>query len=105
MSKKNANKNIKKENRERLDIATGESVVPADEESIALEENQPAIDQLLELGRERGYVTIDDILQFFPEAERDIDQLEEAYAALLSSGITYLDDVAEDKEPTQDENC
>ncbi|MBN1264547.1 MAG: sigma-70 family RNA polymerase sigma factor [Anaerolineales bacterium] len=70
-------------------------------ENTALEDHNTAIEQLLELGRERGYVTIDDILQFFPEAERDIDQLEEAYAALLSSGITYLDDVAEDKEPSQ----
>jgi len=95
---------MKRENQARLKKTTGdEAVLPADEESIALEENQSAIDQLLELGRERGYVTIDDILQYFPEAERDIDQLEEAYAALLSSGITYLDDVSEDKEPTHEE--
>jgi len=72
-------------------------------EGTELEDHNSAIEQLLELGRERGYVTIDDILQFFPEAERDIDQLEEAYAALLSSGITYLDDVSEDKEPSRDE--
>jgi RNA polymerase primary sigma factor len=44
------------------------------------------------LGRKKTYVTIDDILNFFPEAERDVDQLEEAFAALLSAGIPYVDD-------------
>jgi RNA polymerase primary sigma factor len=48
--------------------------------------------RLIELGRKKTYVTIDDILNFFPEAERDVDQLEEAFAALLSAGIPYVDD-------------
>lgn len=50
------------------------------------------IARLVELGRKKSYVTIDDILNFFPEAERDVDQLEEAFAALLSAGIPYVDD-------------
>ncbi|HKJ28362.1 MAG TPA: sigma-70 family RNA polymerase sigma factor, partial [Anaerolineales bacterium] len=48
--------------------------------------------RLIELGRKKTYVTIDDILTVFPEAERDVDKLEEAFAALLSAGIPYLDD-------------
>lgn len=68
------------------------------EETMPSEEENTAIEQLIELGREKGYVTIDDILNFFPEAERDIDQLEEAYAALLAAGVTYLDDVSEIEE-------
>ncbi len=72
------------------------------EETPAEEEN-PAIEQLIETGRERGYVTIDDILALFPDAERDIDQLEEAYAALLAAGVTYLDDVSESEEPPESE--
>jgi RNA polymerase primary sigma factor len=48
--------------------------------------------RLIEMGRKKTYVTIDDILNFFPEAERDVDQLEEAFAALLSAGIPYVDD-------------
>ncbi len=75
---------------------------PAPEEPTPEEEN-PAIDQLIEIGRERGYVTIDDILAFFPDAERDLDQLEETYAALLAAGVTYLDEVAEtDEGPEED---
>jgi RNA polymerase primary sigma factor len=48
--------------------------------------------QLIQLGRQKTYVTIDDILNYFPEAERDVDKLEEAFAALLSAGIPYIDD-------------
>ena len=57
------------------------------------EHEHPAIARLIELGRHKTYVTIDDILNFFPEAEQDVDQLEEAFAALLSAGIPYVDDV------------
>jgi RNA polymerase primary sigma factor len=73
-----------------------------------LEEGQPdedgqVIDRLIELGKERGYVTVDDILTAFPEAERDIDQLEEAYSALLAAGVPYLDDVTEGEDGREDE--
>jgi RNA polymerase primary sigma factor len=53
-----------------------------------------AIARLIELGRQKSYVTIDDILGFFPDAEQDVDQLEEAFAALLSAGIPYVDEAA-----------
>ena len=76
---------------------------PAPEEQLTPEEENPAIDQLIEIGRERGYVTIDDILAFFPDAERDLDQLEETYAALLAAGVTYLDEVAETEEGPEED--
>ena len=55
-------------------------------------EKHPALARLIELGRQKTYVTIDDILSFFPEAEQDVDQLEEAFAALISAGIPYVDE-------------
>jgi RNA polymerase primary sigma factor len=58
------------------------------------ENEHPAIGRLIELGRQKTYVTIDDILNFFPEAEQDVDQLEEAFAALISAGIPYVDDTS-----------
>jgi RNA polymerase primary sigma factor len=58
------------------------------------DEEHPAIARLIELGRQKSYVTIDDILSFFPEAETDVDQLEEAFAALISAGIPYMDEPA-----------
>src|SRR5512147_1183927 len=66
------------------------------------DEEYPAIARLIELGRQKSYVTIDDILHFFPEAEQDVEQLEEAFAALLSAGIPYLEDETVE-EPAEDE--
>jgi RNA polymerase primary sigma factor len=57
-------------------------------------DEHPAIARLIELGRQKSFVTIDDILGFFPEAEQDVDQLEEAFAALLSAGIPFVEDAA-----------
>jgi RNA polymerase primary sigma factor len=56
------------------------------------EEENSAIARLIEIGRQKSFVTIDDILIFFPEAETDVDQLEEAFAALLSAGIPYIEE-------------
>ncbi|HNT26243.1 MAG TPA: sigma-70 family RNA polymerase sigma factor [Anaerolineales bacterium] len=66
------------------------------------EEEHPALARLIELGRQKSYVTIDDILSFFPEAESDVDQLEEAFAALISAGVAYVDD-APVSGPPEDE--
>jgi len=71
-------------------------------------DEHPAIARLIELGRQKSYVTIDDILSFFPEAEQDVDQLEEAFAALLSAGIPYMDETTatgpSDEELTEEED-
>ncbi|NPV78476.1 MAG: sigma-70 family RNA polymerase sigma factor [Anaerolineae bacterium] len=69
--------------------------------SVVDEEEYPALARLIELGRQKSYVTIDDVLHFFPEAEQDVEQLEEAFAALMSAGIPYVEDVTE--EPTDEE--
>ena len=66
------------------------------------EEEFPAIARLIELGRQKSYVTLDDILHFFPEAEQDVEQLEEAFSALLSTGIPFVEDTTPG-EPTEDE--
>ncbi|OGO23181.1 MAG: RNA polymerase subunit sigma, partial [Chloroflexi bacterium RBG_16_51_16] len=66
------------------------------------EEEYPALARLIELGRQKSYVTLDDILHFFPEAEQDVEQLEEAFSALLSAGIPFVED-ATSTEPTEDE--
>ena len=66
------------------------------------DEKYPVIARLIEIGRQKSYVTIDDILQFFPEAEQDVSQLEDTFAALMSAGIPYLEDVPTD-EPTDEE--
>ena len=66
------------------------------------EDEHPAIARLIEFGRQKSYVTIDDIMGFFPEVEQDLDQLEEVFASLLSAGIPYMDDAVVGT-PTEDE--
>ena len=72
---------------------------PIDDE----EKENPVLTRLLELGRKKTFVTIDDILQFFPDAEQDLDQLEEAFAALISAGIPYVEDASLLEEPAEEE--
>jgi RNA polymerase primary sigma factor len=69
---------------------------------IVEEEEYSALTQLIQLGRQKSYITIDDILHFFPEAEQDVEQLEEAFAALLSAGIPFIEDTPSG-DPPEDE--
>jgi len=62
-----------------------------------------AIARLIELGRQKSYVTYDDILHFFPDAEQDLGQLEEAFATLMSAGIPYIEDDESIPEPTEED--
>jgi RNA polymerase primary sigma factor len=67
------------------------------------DEEYSPIARLIDLGRQKSYVTIDDIIHFFPDAEQDVEQLEEAFAALLSAGIPYVEDGASLGEPSEEE--
>jgi RNA polymerase primary sigma factor len=62
-----------------------------------------SISKLIKLGQQKAYITIDDILRLFPEAEQDVSQLEEAFAALMAAGIPYLEDDDLSSEPTEDD--
>jgi RNA polymerase primary sigma factor len=44
-------------------------------------------EQLFELGRGQGFVTYDDVLNAFPEAESNIEQLEDLFTNLFEQGI------------------
>ncbi len=70
-----------------------------------IEDLNPIIQGLIDLGRDQGYVTYDDVLEAFPEAERDLDQLEEVFVALQAAGIEVGEPiglpVAEEVEPEE----
>ena len=55
------------------------------------------IERLVALGRSQGYVTYDDVMEAVPEAELNIEQLEDALATLIEMGIEISD--AELEEP------
>ncbi|MBN1259925.1 MAG: sigma-70 family RNA polymerase sigma factor [Anaerolineae bacterium] len=52
------------------------------------EEEETGEEYLLALGYERGYVTYRDILRVFPEAEEDIERLDEIISSLMDNGIS-----------------
>ncbi len=76
---------------------------PVVDDTATSDEDSAALNQLLELGRSRGMVTYDDILRFFPDAERDIEQLEETYVALQSAGIELVDITSVEDEPSDED--
>lgn len=49
-------------------------------------------DRLLEKGEEQGYVTLEDIVQEYPQAELHVEEINEAYALLQEEGISVLDE-------------
>ena len=61
-----------------------------------------AEEHLLALGRERGYVTYDEVLEAFPEAETNIDQLEDIIATLVENGIE-LGEAPEEEGPEEED--
>ncbi|PJF47644.1 MAG: RNA polymerase subunit sigma [Candidatus Thermofonsia Clade 3 bacterium] len=67
-------------------------------------------EQLINLGREKGYVTYEDILNLFPDAEKNFDQLEDLLAALSDAGINVVasedeaaDQIVDDEDDEEDE--
>ncbi|MCA9361157.1 sigma-70 family RNA polymerase sigma factor [Candidatus Kaiserbacteria bacterium] len=46
--------------------------------------------ELMKMGRERGYVTYDEILKFFPQIEKDVMFLDEMYERFSIAGIDVL---------------
>lgn len=46
--------------------------------------------ELMQLGKERGYVTYDELLRAFPEIEKDVDFLDDLYERFTIAGIDVL---------------
>jgi RNA polymerase primary sigma factor len=59
---------------------------------------EQALEHLLNLGRTQGYVSYDDVLKVMPEAENNMEQLEDIFAALFEQGIDVGQAREEDPE-------
>lgn len=64
---------------------------PIDTKSYKLLSKDEKADALLAKGRERGYVTYDEILREFPTIESDVVFLEELYERFATAGIDVLE--------------
>jgi RNA polymerase primary sigma factor len=49
------------------------------------------IDQLIQKGREQGFVTQEEILSLFPDVEENVDKIDDLYATLSEQGIEIVD--------------
>ena len=83
-------------------------------EVLAEEKDDPtALARLVKFGKKQGFITIDDIVKFFPRAETEIDQIEDAFEALICAGIPIAEEIEvgvgsnedrTDNQGEQDEN-
>jgi RNA polymerase primary sigma factor len=48
--------------------------------------------RLLEKGEEQGYITLEDILQEYPQAELHVEEISEVYSLLQEEGISIVDE-------------
>jgi RNA polymerase primary sigma factor len=64
-------------------------------------EDTGALERLLALGRQQGYITYDDLMEAIPEAELNLEQLEDALSVLIEQGIEISD--VEGPEPVAEQ--
>lgn len=83
------------------EIEVGEPIVDTEtaDETVTPMTPELALDHLLTLGRTQGYVSYDDVLKVMPEAESNMEQLEDIFAALFEQGIDVGQAREEEPEP------
>ena len=79
-------------------MITEPQVKPAATESQELTAEMVA---LIDKGKEQGFVTYDDILDVFPEAEDELDKIDALYQKLMSDGVSVLADSATTEDAGQ----
>jgi len=63
----------------------------------------PEIEQLIERGKQQGFLTQADILSIIPEAEGDIEKFDEIYSIMLDEGIEIIEDSEEETGEVSEE--
>ncbi|MDQ7819644.1 MAG: RNA polymerase sigma factor RpoD [Armatimonadota bacterium] len=63
------------------------SAAPAEEAKVP-----PELKALVELGRKKGYVTHDDILEQLPDADQNVELIDRVYSVLSEQGIEVVED-------------
>ena len=82
----------KKKNKSSLAMSASKTVPTKNEPKMKMADRQTqGMDRLLHKGKERGYITYDEILKEFPHVEEDIMFLDELYEKLSVSGVDVLE--------------
>ncbi|MBC7234026.1 MAG: sigma-70 family RNA polymerase sigma factor [Chloroflexi bacterium] len=58
--------------------------------------------ELIEKAEEQGYLTVEDVLEYFPEAEKNLPQLEDLLMYLYNEGIEIISEEAEEEEEKEE---
>ncbi len=94
MTKNTTKKPTKKQKVEAEGIDTGNE---PEKKNTKLSQDEKNIKRLITKGKKRGYLTQSEVLEFFPNAEDDIDVLDFLYGKLLEANIDVYD-VESEKE-------
>jgi RNA polymerase primary sigma factor len=71
--------------------------------SVDISEEPMNEEQLLTLGRERGYVALEEVLAAFPDADNDTDRLDQVLEMLAENGIEVRDQMDKDSAGAEDD--
>ena len=67
-------------------------------EQVVRNETDLSVEYLIRKGKEQDYLTTDDLLTVFPEAEENLEQLEDLFIQLVELSIAVYNDVEEAEE-------
>ncbi|MFZ2300056.1 MAG: RNA polymerase sigma factor RpoD [Candidatus Moraniibacteriota bacterium] len=91
--KRHAKKSVKRSAAKKRRAAK-KHVRPAKKKTVRskeyIQEKQDAVTELLARGKQRGFVTEDEIIHILPDVEQDLDHLENLYEHLETSGIRVV---------------
>ena len=77
--------------RQRGGLVLAKKTTPAQESEEERVQYSPEIERLITKGKEQGFVTQQEIASALPEAEDNLEELDELYAALVEHGIEVTD--------------
>lgn len=70
-----------------MQVQTESGLNPSNENKVS------PLARIFQLGREKSYITYEDILTYIPEPEKDLDLVDRVFAILLCAEIPYGEDV------------
>ena len=82
------------------EIEANEPLIAPTEEEVASEDHEEIspLELLMQKAQQQGYLITDDLLSAIPEAEDDMDQLEEVFIQFVNLGIEIYSDAEEAEE-------
>jgi len=85
-------KPVKKEQKKITQLVElEEELLTPKEKRVQIDTRELGIKKLIKKGKKQGYLTLDDILVLFPNAEEDLETLDFLYEKLLEAGIDVFD--------------